>query len=49
MSDQCATNGAFNKLMADLRQEMIPKVISNWKKPVRKPTRKTYKHGKLFL
>ncbi len=31
ISDQCATNGVFNKLLEDLRKEVLPKVLSNWK------------------
>ena len=30
MSDQCATNGVFNKLLLDLRSDLVPKVINNW-------------------
>ena len=30
MSDQCATNGIFNKLLLDLRSDLVPKIINNW-------------------
>ena len=30
MSDQCATNGAFNRLLLDVRSDVLPKVVENW-------------------
>ena len=30
MSDHCATNGAFNALLEDLRKEVLPKVVESW-------------------
>ena len=30
MSDQCATNGAFNHLLPDVRSDVLPKVVENW-------------------
>ena len=31
MSDQCATNGVFNSLLSELRKDVLPNVIANWK------------------
>ena len=30
MSNQCATNGAFNCLLLDVRSDVLPKVVENW-------------------
>ena len=30
MSDQVATNGVFNTLLADLRKEVLPNIVENW-------------------
>ena len=30
MSDHCAANGVFNELIRDMREDVLPKVISHW-------------------
>ncbi len=30
MLDQCATNGAFNRLLEEVRKDILPQITSNW-------------------
>ncbi len=30
VSDQCATNGVFNRLLQNTREEVLPKVVDGW-------------------
>ena len=34
MSDQCASNGVFNRLLEEIREEVLPAVVQNYDKLV---------------
>ena len=48
MSDHCATNGVFNSLLEEMRKNLLPNVISNWKGLDEEGKRKLEEMGNFF-